>query len=115
VPQSQRQEAAIRDIRSDLEERAKLIEDETRRTTAHFDKKFEELRREQDARLAELKAELAALSVLLESERRRMASGPPVLHQRTAPGALESDLKRIGDLLMRGEGAASAAPPKNRL
>ena len=113
MPQSQRQEAAIRDIRSDLEERAKLIEDETRRTTAHFDKKFEELKHEHDARLAELKAELAALSVLMESEHRRMASSPPGLRQRTAPGSLESDLKRIGDLLMRGEGAASVAPPKS--
>ena len=86
----------------------------TRRAIAHFDKKCEELRRERDARLAELKSELATLSVLMESEHRRMASGPPIPHQRTAPGSLKSELKRISDRLMLGEGPASATPTQNR-
>jgi hypothetical protein len=75
----------MRDIRSDLEERAKLIENETTLAVAQFNKKLEELRREHAARLADLKGELAALSVLMESEHRRMTSSPPVLHQRTPP------------------------------
>ncbi|MGA7546124.1 MAG: hypothetical protein WBW08_09940 [Methyloceanibacter sp.] len=54
----------MRDIRSDLEERAKLVEDEATRTAAHFDKKIEELRREHDACLAKLNAELAVLGVV---------------------------------------------------
>ena len=64
----------MRDIRSDLEERAKLIEDEATRAVAHFDKKIEELRREHDARVGKLRAELAVLNVLMESEQQRKAA-----------------------------------------
>jgi hypothetical protein len=92
----------MRDIRSDLEERAKLIEDEATRAVAHFDKKIEELRREHDARVGKLRAELAVLNVLMESEQQRMPSGPRpiepedqrVLHD-SAPA--QSELRYIGE------------------
>jgi hypothetical protein len=91
------QEEAMRDIRSDLQERAKLIEDEISRTSAHFEMQ----RREHDARLGQLKSELAVLGVLMESEQKRMASEPPVEHQHQrlqndlAP--VQSELRHIGD------------------
>jgi len=46
----------MRDIRSDLEERAKLIEAEANRVVTRFEKQIEPLRREYDARVADLKS-----------------------------------------------------------
>ena len=66
----------MRDIRSDLEERAKLIEGEAADILAYFDKRLEELKREQADRMSKLEAELAALSVLMESERQRNQNEP---------------------------------------
>ncbi len=67
---------SMRDIRSDLEERAKLVEREAADVLAYFDKKLEELKREHAARIGRLKAEFAALSVLTESEQRRIQNEP---------------------------------------
>ena len=59
----------MRDIRNDLEERAKLIEAEATDILSYFDKRLEELKREQADRIGKLKAELAALNVLMEDFR----------------------------------------------
>jgi hypothetical protein len=95
----------MRDIRSDLEERAKLIEAEATRAGAHFEKQIEPLRREYDARVAELKAELAVLNVLMESEQQRMVSGPqPVEAAQQTPKVsetVESELQHIGDRIRK--------------
>jgi hypothetical protein len=65
----------MRDIRGDLQERARLIEREIGEIGSQFERAVERLRAENESRLAELKAELAVLGVLMESEHRRM---PPV-------------------------------------
>ena len=95
----------MRDIRSDLEERAKLIEAEATRVVTRFEKQIEPLRREYDARVADLKAELAVLNVLMESEQQRMASGPqpvdPVEHAPKVSGTVESELQHIGVRIRR--------------
>jgi hypothetical protein len=87
----------MRDIRNDLQERAKLIEDEISRTASQF----EQLRREHDARMGQLKSELAVLGVLMESEQLRMASEPPIEHEhQRMPNDLapvQTELRHIGD------------------
>jgi hypothetical protein len=67
----------MRDIRSDLEERAKLIEDDITRTVAQFEKVVRRLQSECDERVAPLKAELAALGLLIAAEHQRMPSADP--------------------------------------
>ena len=62
----------MRDIRSDLQERANLIEQEIANAVGHFERAIERLQGERDTRVAELKAELAVLGVLIESEQQRM-------------------------------------------
>jgi hypothetical protein len=91
-------EGAMRDILKDLQERASLIEDEIFRTESHF----EELKRERDIRVGELKAELAVLGVLMDSERQRLPNVPRQMEpeeQRAlhnlAPA--QSDLRHIGE------------------
>jgi hypothetical protein len=73
----------MRDIRSDLQERSNLIEEQIIAVVAHFEKTVEQLQSERDARLAELEAELAALGALIEAEHRRVPPGPrPVEPER---------------------------------
>jgi hypothetical protein len=107
----------MRDIRSDLEERVKLIEDEATRVGAHFDKKIEELRREHDARVGKLRAELAALNLLMEAEQQRVPSGPgpmkpedPRALHDSAPA--QSELRHIGERIrqLQDERLAEAGP-----
>ena len=42
----------MRDIRSDLEERAQIIQEQLRGTNAHFEKVMQQLQNERDARVA---------------------------------------------------------------
>jgi hypothetical protein len=79
----------MRDIRRDLEERAKLVENEAILVAAHCDQKIEEQTREHRACVAKLNAELALLDVLTNSERHRTESDP----QSTEP---ETNSKRLG-------------------
>ena len=95
----------MRDIRNDLEERTKLIEGEATDILAYFDKRLEELKREQADRMGKLKAELAALSVLMESEQQRMQNEPqpvePVEHAPKVSGTVESELQHISDRIRK--------------
>jgi acyl transferase domain-containing protein len=63
----------MRDIRNDLQERARFIEEEIGAIQAQYDKMAEQLKAERDARVGELKAEFTALGKLMEAEHRRMA------------------------------------------
>jgi hypothetical protein len=66
----------MRDIRGDLQDRASLLEEQINAHEAQFDKLIEQLKREHDSRLEDLKAELEAVTRLLEVELRRLASAP---------------------------------------
>jgi hypothetical protein len=62
----------MRDIRSDLLERANLTQDQIKAADVHFEKVIERLRNEHDASVAELKAVLAMIAKLMEE--RHMAN-----------------------------------------
>ena len=49
----------MRDIRSDLEERAHIIQEQVRVAYAHFERMAQQLQSERDARVADLKGSLA--------------------------------------------------------
>lgn len=67
---------AMRDIRGDLQDRAGLLEEQINAHEAQFDKLIEQLKREHDSRLEDLKAELEAVNRLLEVELRRLETIP---------------------------------------
>jgi hypothetical protein len=67
---------AMRDIRGDLQDRAGLLEEQINAHEAQFDKLIEQLKREHDSRLEDLKAELEAVNRLLEVELRRLETLP---------------------------------------
>ena len=66
----------MRDIRGDLQDRASLLEDQINAHEAEFEKLIEQLKREHDSRLEDLKAELEAVTRLMEVELRRLSSAP---------------------------------------
>jgi hypothetical protein len=66
----------MRDIRSDLQDRASLLEEQINAHEAQFDKIVEQLRVEHEGRLDDLKAELAAVTKLMELEQRRIGNAP---------------------------------------
>jgi hypothetical protein len=72
----------MRDIRNDLKQRARLLEDEIAAAYAEFEQMLERLKGERDGRLANLQGELAALGKLLECENRRMGSDPQATETR---------------------------------
>jgi hypothetical protein len=80
---------AMRDIRSDLQERANLVEEEITAAVAYFEKTVQRLQSECDARVAQLRAELAVLGVLMESEQQRIpnASRQMESEQQRMPNA----------------------------
>jgi hypothetical protein len=67
---------AMRDIRGDLQDRANLLEEQMNAHEAQFDKLIDQLKREHDARLQDLKTELEAVNRLLELELRRLETAP---------------------------------------
>ena len=66
----------MRDIRGDLQDRASLLEEQINAHEAEFEKLIEQLKREHDSRLEDLKAELEAVTKLTEVELRRLSSAP---------------------------------------
>jgi hypothetical protein len=67
---------AMRDIRGDLQDRAGLLEEQINAHEAQFDQLIEQLKREHDSRLEDLKTELEAVNRLLELELRRVEPAP---------------------------------------
>jgi hypothetical protein len=80
----------MRDIRIDLQERARLIEDQISASYAQFEKMIEQLQSERESRVSELKSELAALS-----KHRRMANVLPlsdfIMHRLNEAGVMSKD------------------------
>ena len=74
----------MRDIRTDLQERAAFIGEHIKASQAQFEMGLEQLKRDHDGKVKEMRAELEAVNVLLGMEQRRhdvAANGPQVLPQ----------------------------------
>jgi hypothetical protein len=62
----------MRDIRSDLEDRAQLLKEQIQAAQSAFKQQMETIEREHENKVDELRATLDAVSVLLGSENRRL-------------------------------------------
>jgi len=83
----------MRDIRSDLQERANLIDEQMRAAYSHFDKFVEQAQRDRDARIADLKSGLAMITKFMDFEQRYIGNVP-----LAAPS---SSLISLADLFVR--------------
>ena len=76
----------MRDIQSDLQERATLINEQIRAACAHFERILEKLQNERDARIADLQSGLAMIAKFTEFEQQFFGNvspavpSPPWLH-----------------------------------
>ncbi len=66
----------MRDIRSDLKDRAALIENEINSAQQDFDQQLQQLKTEREARIEGLRMQLAAINKLMEAEYRRITTAP---------------------------------------
>jgi len=67
----------MRDIRGDLQDRANLFAEQISGAQDQFDKLIEQLKREQETRLADLKSGLDSVRLVLGIEDRRAGGLPP--------------------------------------
>ena len=67
----------MRDIRGDLQDRANLLEEQIKAHEAQFEKLIDQLKREHEQRLDDLKTEFEAVNRLLDLELRRLEAAPP--------------------------------------
>jgi hypothetical protein len=95
----------MRDIRSDLQERAAMIGEHIKATQGQFEMALERLKREHEGKVKDLRAELEAVNVLLGMEQRRHAAASPpspALSQPQTQGAKTPP--PLPSLLMRRAG-----------
>jgi hypothetical protein len=83
----------MRDIRSDLKERATLINEQIRAAHEHFQKIFEQLQNERDARIADLQSGLAMIAKFTQFEQWFFGN--------LSPSVTSSPLVALVDLFMR--------------
>jgi len=101
----------MRDIRDDLRQRAAMIDEQIQSAQAQFEQYLEQLKRDHDNRLKDLRAELEAVKVLLNIEQRRHGGAPapvaaapvqsaPAQAQRPKPQAPLADflVRKLGEL-----------------
>jgi hypothetical protein len=80
----------MRDIRSDLKDRAALIENEINAAQEDFDHQLHKLKSEREGRIEGLRMELAAINKLMEAEYRRISTPPEPQANRRGHEAEES-------------------------
>ena len=67
----------MRDIRSDLQERAKMLDEQIKSARDQFDALIAQLKQEHDSKVESLKAELDAVKLLMGFEHRRLSNVTP--------------------------------------
>jgi len=75
----------MRDIRGDLQERVKLLEEQIGATQSQFDKVMEQLKLEHQGKLEDLKSDLDAVQVVLKTEDRLLGSVRPSAELQPKP------------------------------
>ena len=75
----------MRDIRGDLQDRANLIAEQISTTQGQFDKHIEQLKREHQARLEDLKSALHNVHMVIGIEGRRLGSSPSATKAQSQP------------------------------
>jgi hypothetical protein len=75
----------MRDIRGDLQDRVKLLEEQRKAQQGQFENLIEQIKREHEARLEALQTELDAVNTLMEVENRRLGGVAAVPHEQPQP------------------------------
>jgi hypothetical protein len=87
----------VRDIRNDLQERADFFEEQIRAACSHFERRFQQLQGERDAKLADLKSGLAMLEKLIAFEDTLMSNVVTLENPSTPPLSLAERIRAASD------------------
>ena len=85
----------MRDIRSDLEERAHIIQEQVKVAYAHFERMAQQLQSERDARIADLKGSLAMIEKLIQFETGIMGNVVPLENAPASHPSLADRMKAV--------------------
>jgi len=86
----------MRDIRNDLRERTDLVEEQIKAVYVQFQSMFDQLRKEHDAKVVELKMGLAVIAKFMDFEERYIANlSPPSLAEQADPEHGSQKLIRV--------------------
>ena len=85
----------MRDIRSDLEERAHIIQEQVRVAYAHFERMAQQLQSERDARMADLKGSRAMIEKLIQFETGIMGNVVPLENAPATQPSLADRMKAV--------------------
>ena len=77
----------MRDIRGDLQDRANLFAEQINAVQGQFARHIEQLKREHEARLGDLKSALDTVQMVIGIEGRRLGSPPSVTKAQYPPSA----------------------------
>ena len=75
----------MRDIRGDLQERAKMLDEQIKVARDQFDGLIAQLKQEHDSKVESLKAELDAVKLLMGFEHRRLSNVTPSAQPNRRP------------------------------
>lgn len=102
----------MRDIRGDLQERVRLIEEQINLAYAHFEKVIGQLQKERDERISDLKAELGAIGKLIQAEHRRMLDAEQKrVNEAEQRRAAEFDQRRPPEIPPRRDNVLTLSAP----
>ena len=87
----------MRDIRSDLEERAHIIQEQMRAAYAHFERMAQQLQSERDARVSGLKETLAMIDKLIQFETGTVAKVVTLENAPASQPSLADRMKAVND------------------
>ena len=98
----------MRDIRNDLQERAAMIGEHIKASQTQFEMGLEQLKRDHDSKVKDLRAELEAVNVLLGIEQRRHDGAPlappQAMPQTQAQAHAAKSPRPLSGILMRRAG-----------
>ena len=87
----------MRDIRSDLEERAHIIQEQVKVAYAHFERMAQQLQSERDARIADLKGSLAMIEKLIQFETGIVSNVVKLENAPASQPSLSDRMKAVND------------------
>ena len=87
----------MRDIRSDLEERAHIIQEQMRAAYSHFERMAQQLQSERDARIADLKGSLAMIEKLIQFETGIVSNVVKLENAPASQPSLADRMKAVND------------------
>ena len=93
----------MRDIRGDLQDRAKLLEEQISSTQSQFDKFIEKVKLEHQDKLEGLRSDLDNIHVVMKKEDKLQSTPPEHLHQQAQSQQQTSNVlqRKMSALSMR--------------